>query len=125
MITLNQIFKCPICGNIVEIVHVGGGTLVCCGKEMLLQVENSQDASQEKHVPVVEETADGLKIKVGEVAHPMEADHYIEWIEIMVGDNVARHFLKPGELPETEFNLKKSEGLIVRAYCNLHGLWVK
>lgn len=125
MITLNQIYKCSVCGNIIEIVHAGGGTLVCCGKEMILQVENSVDAAKEKHVPVIETAENGIKVKVGEAPHPMEEEHYIEWIEIVNGDKVARHYLKPGDLPETQFNIMKAEGLIARAYCNLHGLWIK
>ena len=123
MTKLNQIYKCSVCGNIVEVVHTGVGTLVCCGKDMILQEENTVDASKEKHVPVIEETENGIKVKIGSVPHPMETEHYIEWIEIINGDKAARHFLKPGDAPEAEFKIKKSEGLIVREYCNLHGLW--
>jgi superoxide reductase len=76
-----QIYKCEICGNIVEVLHTGKGQLVCCGQPMKLQVENTVDASKEKHVPVVEKIEEGIKVKVGSVPHPMEEKHYIEWIE--------------------------------------------
>ena len=118
----NQIYKCSVCGNIVELLHVGGGTLVCCGQDMILQEANTVDASLEKHVPVIEKTAKGVKIKVGSIPHPMEEAHFIEWIEIMVDDKVDRQYLKPGDIPEAEFNID-GEGLVARAYCNLHGLW--
>lgn len=132
MTKLNQVYKCEICGNIVEVLHTGVGTLVCCGKDMVLQEENSVDAAQEKHVPIIENrpgadqpgagTDTGVKIKVGSVAHPMEEAHYIEWIEILIDGKVDRKYLKPGEAPEAEFNIN-GEGLVARAYCNLHGLW--
>jgi len=123
MTKLNQIYKCSVCGNMVEVIHTGVGTLVCCGQNMVLQEENTVDASKEKHVPVIEETESGVKVKIGSAPHPMEEAHCIEWIEIMFGDKVARHFLKPGDAPEAEFNIKKVDGLVAREYCNLHGLW--
>ena len=122
MTEINQIFKCPVCGNIVEVVHAGSGTLVCCGQPMILQAPNTVDAAKEKHVPVIEKTDTGVKIKIGSVPHPMEAAHYIEWIEIIAGDMVQRKYLKPGEVPEAEFDFW-SEDLVAREYCNLHGLW--
>jgi superoxide reductase len=121
---LNEIYKCSVCGNIVEVVHVGGGVLVCCGQDMILQTENSVDASLEKHVPVIEKTETGVKVKIGATPHPMEEVHYIEWIEVIVGDRVDRRYLKPGDAPEAEFN-RSGENIIARAYCNLHGLWKK
>jgi superoxide reductase len=117
-----QVYKCEVCGNIVEMLHEGKGQLVCCGQPMKLYEENSVDASREKHVPVVETTADGVRVKVGSVAHPMEGKHYIEWIEVVADGRVWRQFLKPGEPPEAAFNLSAQQ-LTVRAYCNLHGLW--
>jgi superoxide reductase len=113
----NEVYKCEICGNIVEIVHEGGGVLICCGQPMKLQKENEVDASQEKHVPVI----DGKKVKVGSIAHPMIAEHYIEWIEATseTGE-IAKVFLKPNSKPEAKFSFKP---VSVRAYCNLHGLW--
>ena len=100
-----QVYKCEICGNIVEVLHGGRGELVCCGKPMKLFEENTVDAAKEKHVPVVEATADGVKVKVGSVAHPMEPDHYIEWIEVIAGGRVYTEFLKPGGAPEAVFCL--------------------
>lgn len=117
-----QIYKCAVCGNMVEVLIAGGGELVCCGQSMILQVENTVDASKEKHVPVIDKLSDGIKIRVGSIAHPMEEKHYIQWIEAISGDKVYREFLKPGVLPEAVFKLL--EGTITaREYCNLHGLW--
>lgn len=118
-----QIYKCNVCGNIVCVVHPGDGELVCCGEPMKLQAENTVDASKEKHVPVIEKTATGYKVKVGSVAHPMEEKHYIEWIELMVGNIVYIKCLKPGDAPEAEFCCAHAAGVSVREYCNVHGLW--
>ncbi|MAF20918.1 MAG: desulfoferrodoxin [Parcubacteria group bacterium] len=118
----NQVYKCNVCGNIVQVLHPGGGQLVCCGQPMELQIEKTEDEGQEKHLPVIKKTERGIKIKVGSVAHPMGEKHYIEWIEIAVNGNRGRHFLKPGDKPETEFPAKH-ENVQVRAYCNIHGLW--
>ena len=117
-----QIYKCEICGNIVEMVHGGKGKLVCCGQPMALYEENSTDAAQEKHVPVVEKTDNGYKVVVGSAAHPMEEDHYIEWIEIIAGGFSSRQFLEPGDAPEAVF-VTDLEDVVARAYCNIHGLW--
>jgi superoxide reductase len=119
---LNEIYKCSVCGNMVETVHVGGGELVCCGKPMMLLEANTTDAAQEKHVPVVEKTDKGFKVKVGSVPHPMVAEHYIEWIELVADGRSYRKFLRPGEPPEAEFCIK-AEKVTAREYCNLHGLW--
>ena len=121
MAQLNEIYKCEVCGNIVELVHVGGGVLTCCGQPMKLLEEKSEDVGQEKHVPVVEKTDKGVLVKVGSVAHPMEESHYIEWIEVIKDDKVCRKFLKPGDKPEATF--KVESGVTAREYCNLHGLW--
>jgi len=118
-----QIFKCELCGNIVEVVHEGMGQLVCCGKPMKLFEENTTDAAREKHVPVVQKTAEGFKAAVGSVAHPMEDKHFIEWIELVTPDGKAyRKFLKPGEAPAASFCVEGDQ-VTVREYCNLHGLW--
>jgi len=117
-----QIYKCKICGNIVEVLHEGAGELVCCGQPMVLREENAVDAAKEKHVPVVEKTAGGVKVKVGSVAHPMEEKHYIEWIEIITDGKAYRQFLKPGDVPEATFDIEAGD-VTVREYCNLHGLW--
>lgn len=117
-----QIFHCPMCGNIVEVLAAGGGELVCCGKPMELAAENTVDASLEKHVPVVEKTVDGFKVKVGSIAHPMEEKHFIMWIELIADGRAYREFLKPGQAPEAFFCVK-AEKVVAREYCNLHGLW--
>ncbi len=117
-----EIYKCEICGNIVEVLHGGKGGLVCCGQPMKLYEENTVDAAKEKHVPVIQKTSPGVKISVGSVPHPMEEEHYIEWIEVVADGEAYRHFLKPGDAPEAEFDIKAAE-LTARAYCNLHGLW--
>ena len=117
-----QVYKCSICGNIVEVLHVGGGELVCDGKPMVQQIENAVDASKEKHVPVIEKVEGGIKIKIGSVPHPMEEKHYIEWVQAIIGDKAYREFLKPGVVPEAFFPIK-ADGVMAREYCNVHGLW--
>jgi superoxide reductase len=122
MTEINQIYKCDICGNIIELVHKGADALVCCGQPMNLQEEKTKDEGKEKHVPVGLKADDGVKIKVGSVEHPMEETHYIEWIEVIKkGNVVCKKFLKPGDKPEMDCCFE--EGSIVRAYCNVHGLW--
>jgi len=106
----------------VEVINVGGGELVCCGKPMILQVENTVDAAKEKHVPVIEKIANGFRVKVGAVPHPMEEKHYIQWIEVVADGQADRKFLSPGDRPEAEFCLQAST-ITAREYCNLHGLW--
>lgn len=117
-----QVYRCNICGNIVEVVGEAGGTLVCCGKPMELLAENTTDAAVEKHVPVVEKIAGGYRVKVGSVAHPMMPEHYIQWIELLTPDGVMRKWLKPGDAPEAVF-MTDAEEVEAREYCNLHGLW--
>lgn len=117
-----QVYKCNVCGNIVEVLHGGAGELVCCGEPMKLMTENTVDAAKEKHVPVIEKTADGWRVTVGAVAHPMEEKHYIEWIELIADGIVYRAVLKPGDKPEAEFKVKATK-VSAREYCNLHGLW--
>ena len=118
----NEVYKCPLCGNIVEVIHTGAGELVCCGQPMDLMAENTVDAALEKHVPVVEKTDNGYKISVGSVAHPMEDKHWIEWIELVADGRVYRQDLAPGMAPEATFCIEASE-VTARAYCNLHGHW--
>ncbi|HDQ41558.1 MAG TPA: desulfoferrodoxin [Desulfonatronum sp.] len=118
----HEVYKCDVCGNIVEVVHGGGGELVCCGQPMKLMVENTVDAAKEKHVPVVEKTAQGIKVVVGSTAHPMEAKHYIEWIEVIADGKSYKQFLKPGDSPSADFCVQ-AENAVVREYCNIHGLW--
>lgn len=117
-----QIYKCEVCGNIIEVVHEGVGALVCCGKTMKLYEENTIDASKEKHVPVIEKIKGGYRVKVGSVPHPMEEKHYIEWIELVADGRAYREFLRPGQTPEAVFRIEASQ-VSAREYCNLHGLW--
>jgi len=117
-----EIYKCNICGNVVEVLHVGGGELVFCGQPMELLKEKTKDEGLEKHVPVIEKIAEGVKVKVGSVPHPMTDEHYIEWIDLIAEGRVCKKFLNPGDKPEVEFETK-SEGISVREYCNIHGLW--
>lgn len=122
MTKLKEVYKCNICGNIIEVVHAGVGELVCCGQPMDLLMEKVQDAGNEKHVPVIENTSTGVKVKVGSIPHPMEEKHYIEWIELQADDMVYRKFLKPTDKPEAEFCVNAAK-LSARDYCNIHGLW--
>lgn len=116
------IYKCAECGNIVQVLYAGGGELVCCGKPMVLQAENTVDASKEKHVPVIEKTANGYMVKVGSMEHPMEEKHYIMWIQLIADGREYFKYLKPGMKPEAEFCVDAKQ-VTAREYCNLHGLW--
>ena len=122
---LNQIYKCNVCGNVVEVVHVGGGQLVCCGQPMQALDPKSQEEGQEKHLPVVVNQTDKIVIKVGDIPHPMEVSHYIVFIEIVEkSGKICRKYLKPGDLPQVEYDIKDiSQIVCVRQYCNIHGLW--
>lgn len=122
MAELNQIYKCNVCGNIVEVVHSGVGDLVCCGKTMEQKFAKTEDEGDEKHRPVIERTSTGVIVRVGEVNHPMESEHYIEWIEVITEHRVYRKNLEPGGEPQAEFFLE-AEHISARAYCNVHGLW--
>ena len=117
-----EVYKCEVCGNIIEVLHGAAGELVCCGKPMILQKENTVDAAKEKHVPVVEKTAGGFKVKVGSVAHPMEEKHFIEWIEVIADGKAYIQFLNPGDAPEATFNIV-ADSVIAREYCTIHGQW--
>ncbi|MEW6010767.1 MAG: desulfoferrodoxin [Methanobacterium sp.] len=125
MTKINEIYRCNVCGNIVEMVHAGVGELICCGQPMELLIERQTDVGPEKHIPIIEKTQKGIKVKVGEVPHPMEENHYIEWVELIIDGKAYREFLEPGDAPEVEFNLDIPEDstLKVREYCNIHGLW--
>ncbi len=117
-----QIFKCGVCGNVVEVINDGGGELVCCGQSMQAVAENSTDAATEKHVPVVAAIDGGYRVTVGSVNHPMEEAHWIEWIELIADGRVYREVLNPGAAPVAEFKVD-AKTVRARAYCNLHGLW--
>ncbi len=128
MTDMLQIYKCDVCGNIVEMVQSGAGELVCCGQEMTLQQEKTEDAATEKHVPFIEKVEGGYKVRVGQNAtHPMEEKHYIQWIELLVDGNPHRQFLNPGDAPEAYFacdeKRRPGENVSAREYCNVHGLW--
>jgi len=116
-----KIFRCSICGNIVEQIKNGGGQLVCCGKPMEKLEANTTDAAVEKHVPVAERKDGKLYVKVGSVEHPMTEAHYIEWIVVADGTSTQRISLSPSDKPEAIFCDK--EHAEIYAYCNLHGLW--
>jgi superoxide reductase len=117
-----QVYKCAECGNIVEVLHAGGGDLVCCGQPMKLMKEGAVDAAQEKHVPVIEQKDGGFFVKVGSVMHPSEEKHYIEWIELIADGKSYRQFIQPGQAPEAFFAIT-AKSVTAREYCNLHGLW--
>jgi len=119
---LNGIYKCEICGNIVEVLHTGEGDLVCCGQNMTLLDEKTADSTTEKHVPLIEKTSSGYKVTVGSTLHPMEEKHYIEWIELIADGKSYRKFLKPGDQPVAEFCIQASK-VSAREYCNIHSLW--
>jgi len=117
-----QIYKCEVCGNIVEVLHAGKGQLVCCGQPMTIVKEQTQEQGKEKHLPIVEKTASGIKVKVGSVPHPMEENHYIEWIQVITKEGAWRKPLSPDDTPEAEFTMGKKVDT-VREYCSIHGLW--
>ena len=117
-----QVYKCGVCGNMVEVVHASTGTLVCCGQEMKLLREGEIDAATEKHVPVIRKTDEGFKVTVGSVPHPMEEKHYIEWIEVLADGKAYLQFLKPGDAPEALFPID-ADKVTAREFCNVHGHW--
>ena len=117
-----EVYKCAVCGNIVEVLHGGAGQLVCCGKPMEKLAIKTADVGKEKHVPVIEKIEGGIKVKVGSIPHPMEEKHYIEWIEVIADGKAYRQFLNPGQVPEAIFKIE-ARSLTAREYCNVHGLW--
>jgi superoxide reductase len=117
-----EVYKCEICGNIVEVLHGGDGDLVCCGENMVLMTEQTADSTKEKHVPVIEKTANGYKVTVGSTLHPMLDNHYIEWIELIADGISCKKYLKPGDAPSAEFCTKAAK-VSAREYCNIHGHW--
>jgi len=119
----SEVYKCELCGDIIEVLHASAGQLVCCGQNMKLVSENTVEASKEKHIPVIERISGGVKVTVGSIAHPMEEKHYIEWIELLAGDTVLRQYLKPGVPPVAIFEGVTATNLVAREFCNLHGLW--
>ncbi len=120
---INDMFKCDKCGKVLEVVLAAGPVPACCGGPMTPLKENSVDAAKEKHVPVIEKIDGGYKVKVGAVAHPMTAEHWITAVELIAGNQILRQALKPGEAPEAVF-MTKATKVKAREYCNMHGLWV-
>ena len=123
MTQLRELYRCEVCGNIVEVVNEGATSLVCCGEPMIKLEAKTEDQGREKHVPVVEETDSGIKVKVGSIEHPMEDGHYIKFIEILLNDRIIRKELKPGQAPEVKYCATKSDVIEVREFCSIHGLW--
>lgn len=117
-----DVYLCPVCSNIVEVCFGADGQLYCCGEPMKLLKPNTTDAAKEKHVPVIEKIDGGYKVKVGSVAHPMEEDHYIQWIELVAADKSYTQFLEPGDAPEAVF-MTDAKDVYAREYCNKHGFW--
>jgi superoxide reductase len=117
-----EVYKCDLCGNIVQVLVGSDGELVCCGQPMNRLAENTVDAAKEKHVPVIEKIDGGYKVKVGSVPHPMEEKHYIQWIELIADGKSYFQFLEPGQTPEADFMIDAAS-VSAREYCNLHGLW--
>jgi superoxide reductase len=125
MAKLNEIYKCKICGNIIEVLHTGTGELVCCGQPMKRFREQSKGKYAEKHAPVIEETGKGVLVKIGSVWHPMKPEHYIEWIEIETKQGRCKAFLSPDmKHPKASFLIKRKDIIKARMYCNVHGLWI-
>ena len=124
MAELYGVYKCNVCGNVVKVNLAGGGNLFCCGQPMVLQRPKTAEEGKQKHLPVLERTPEGVKVKVGSVPHPMEKDHYIVWLEVEVDGCCYQRFFKPGDEPSAEFLLKSEwQPKVVREYCNVHGLW--
>lgn len=123
MLERGQIFRCNTCGNMFELIMVGGGTPTCCGSDLELLSDDPKDLGAEKHIPIIEKTGPGVKVKVGKVPHPMEEKHYIAWIEIITDKGTQRVYLKPGDLPEAEFMVDDISNIKAKEYCIIHGLW--
>ncbi len=124
MSTRNDIYKCSVCGQMVEVINGTKPLMICCKQEMEKLTENTTDAAVEKHIPVIEKIEGGYRVFVGEVEHPMVEEHWIEWIELIAGDKVYKQYFNSGQKPEAFFKIDEEE-ITARAYCNLHGLWKK
>lgn len=114
-------YRCPICGNVIELIEGDINHMMCCGQKMELMVANTQDAAVEKHVPVYEKVEDEIVVKVGEIDHPMEKDHYIMWVAQVNDNQVSRVTLYPEQGISVRF--KYIPNSTIYAYCNKHGLW--
>jgi len=119
-----KFYRCEHCGNIIAMVKDAGVPVVCCGQKMTELVPNTEEAAQEKHVPVYEQKGNILEVTVGSVEHPMAEEHHIEWIALQTDKGNQRKVLKPGDAPKADFALLDGEKIqAIYAYCNLHGLW--
>jgi superoxide reductase len=123
MTKLREVYKCNICFNVVEVLHIGADALVCCGQPMDKLEAKNEDSGNEKHVPVLTAVDGGLQVTVGSVEHPMEEKHYIQFIEVLTTDQVLRAELHPTQKPQATFQVDPKDVLVVREYCNIHGLW--
>ncbi len=123
MTQLREVYRCDLCGNVIEIVNEGEPALVCCNQPMQKLEAKTEDQGQEKHVPVIEKEEHGIRVKVGTVEHPMEEKHYIKFIEVLTKDKVLRAELKPGEKPEACFCVCQDDVIAAREYCTVHSLW--
>lgn len=121
-----KVYRCSHCGNVVFHLHDAGVPLFCCGQKMELLVPGSVDAAVEKHVPAVTLEGSRVSVQVGSTEHPMQPEHFIEWIAVETDKEVSVRWLKPGDAPKADFVLAEGEQAVaVYAYCNLHGLWKK
>ncbi len=118
-----KVYKCTVCGTTVEVLNGNGSSLTCCGEKMVEVIANTADAAAEKHVPFIEKFGDDIVVRVGEISHPMESDHYIMWVAMVCEWSVTKVSLKPSDNPEVRF--KYVPGSVIYAYCNKHGLWKK
>lgn len=123
MTRLRELYRCEICGNVVEVQNEGAPDLACCGQAMVKLDAKQEDEGGEKHVPVVEETSKGVMVKVGSIEHPMEEKHYIKFIEVLTSKSVLKAELNPGDKPEAEFLVNKDDIQEVREFCTVHMLW--
>ena len=119
-----KMYVCPICGNIIEKIYDSKVPVVCCGKKMEELAANTVEASQEKHIPLVEVLGDEVKVTVGAVEHPMISEHFIGWIYLKTENGLQVKKLNPGDAPVATFLLKDDKAVAAYAYCNLHGLWM-
>lgn len=117
-----KLYKCKKCGKVIEIINGCLSSTICCDEQMIEIVPNKSDGAWEKHVPYITINDDKINVRIGEIEHPMDDNHYIEWISCCYDNYIVRKYLKPGDMPEAVFEYKKN--MKVYAYCNLHGLWV-
>ncbi|MBR2714747.1 MAG: desulfoferrodoxin [Ruminococcus sp.] len=118
-----RFFVCEHCGNIVGLIHNAGVPMMCCGTKMVELVPNTEEASVEKHLPVVSVDTDKVNVKIGDVAHPMLSEHLIMWVYLQTDRGGQRKCLEIGAEPEVTFALADEKPVAVYAYCNIHGLW--